>query len=102
MSKFCINCKYHSVIGIHAYCKHTAINSNMVTGQLIYYKCSDHREKQYGSSYRIPENPCGVEGKYYVEKPLPMITMLWALLKYKLSKSYDNMRRKKTGDNNVE
>jgi hypothetical protein len=89
------------MVGIHAYCKYTAMNSDMVTGQMVYYKCSDHREKQYGHSYRTPENPCGAEGKYYVEKEkrLSMIIMLWELLKYKLRKSHDNMRKRKTGDN---
>jgi hypothetical protein len=75
-------------------CKYTAMYSNPVNGNKVYYKCSDHRENVFG--YRIPQNPCGIEGKYYVEKEkqLPLWAILWKL--------YENIRKKKTRGNNVE
>ena len=93
MTKLCVDCKYHVNQHNVDICKHTAMDSNIITGQMVYYKCKDHRERPYGRFYVVPDNPCGVEGQFYVEKPLPMMIMLWELLKYKLRKSYDNMRK---------
>ena len=96
MSKFCINCKYYSMSGGTEICKYTAMYSNPVTGKELYYRCSDQRDVYL---YRLPQNPCGIEGKYYVEKEKQL--PLWAILWDKLSKSYDNMRSGKTRGNNV-
>ena len=67
--RFCKDCKWHLLTGLHYKCVRASLPANPVTGVKSSSPCTDERD--YDAS--VDKSKCGPEGKYFepMERPAP-------------------------------